>query len=174
MFELTTSIVIVAPHPVQAIAMPIMRQYAPESLIRFRPHITLLFPFVPFQRIQAACDRLYPLCAGIAPFEITLEGYDEFPGVIYMKPADPEPIRAVFRTIHQAFPDYPPYEGKFGDDSIEPHMTVATFDSIHEQPVVPLPNYPPITFRVDRLHLWYGVRDADLPWLTYDVIPLRG
>ena len=173
MFELTTSVVIAAPHEVQAIAVPIMRQYAMVNLVRFRPHITLMFPFVPFAELEAACETLYRLCNTIPPFDVTLNGYGEFPGVIYMKPANPAPIQAVFQRIFSTFPDYPPYEGQFGPD-LEPHMTVASFDTLVEQPVVALPNYAPITFRVDRLHLWYGVRDADLPWLTYDVTPLRG
>lgn len=173
MFELTTAVVIVAPHEVQSIAVPIIRQYAPDSLIRFRPHITLMFPFVPYARLEAACETLYELAAKIAPFEVTLADYGEFPGVIYMKLADPTPARQVFQQLYATFPDYPPYEGRFGDE-LQPHMTVVQFDSSAEQPLVPLPRYQPMTFRVDRLHLWYGVRGADLPWLTYDVIPLRG
>ena len=170
MFDLTTAIVIVAPHEVQAIAIPLIRQYGPNNLIRFRPHITLLFPFAPYAQLEAACATLYDLCATIPPFEVTLAGYGEFPGVIYMQPTDAEPIKQVFRQLYERFPDYPPYGGKFGND-LEPHMTIAQFD---EHPLVALPDYKPITFTVDRLHLWYGVEGADLPWLTYDVIPLRG
>ncbi len=170
MIELTTAIVIVAPHEVQTIAIPLMRQYAPTNLIRFRPHITLLFPFVPYAQLDWACTQLYDLCASIEPFDITLDGYGEFPGVIYMQPANPEPIQQVFQQLYQLFPNYPPYAGKFGND-LQPHMTIAQFE---EHPVISLPDYQPITFHVNRIHLWYGVKDADLPWLTYDVIPLRG
>ena len=173
MYELTTGVVIVAPPEVQAVAVPILRQYSPEDLIRFRPHITVLFPFVPFGQVDSACEMLRSLGRQIAPFDLTIAGYGRFPGVIYLKPANPEPIRAIFRRIRAAFPNYLPYEGKFGDD-IQPHMTVATFDPEADQPMTLPPDYPPVTFRVKRLHLWYGVRDTDLPWLTYDVIPLRG
>lgn len=173
MFELTTAVVIVAPHDVQAIAIPIICQFSPDSLIRFRPHITLMFPFAPYDQLETSYDTLYNLGAEIAPFEVTLAGYGEFPGVIYMKPANPSPVKAAFEKLYNTFPEYPPYEGKFGDD-LQPHMTVAHFDSAAEQSIAPLPRYQPITFCVERLHLWYGVRDTDLPWLTYNVIPLRG
>jgi 2'-5' RNA ligase len=172
MFELTTSIVIVAPHEVQAIAVPLIRRYSPENLIRFRSHITLMFPFVPFDQLEAATQTLYDLCATIAPFEVQLEGYGEFPGVIYMNPVRPASIQKLFHRLYTAYPDYPPYEGAFGNE-LHPHMTVAQFEP-EQHPVVSLPDYKPFTFRVDRIHLWYGVRDADLPWLTYDVVPLRG
>ena len=173
MFEFTTAIVIVMPHEVQAVAAPIVRQYAPETLIRVRPHITLLFPFVPYDQLETACKTLRDVAQQIAPFTVTLDGYGEFPGVIYMKPADPAPIQAVFRQLYAAFPEYPPYEGQFGDD-LQPHMSIAHFESAADQAAVSLPNYRPITFHVDRLHLWYGVSDPDLAWLTYDVIRLRG
>jgi 2'-5' RNA ligase len=171
MYEFNTAVVILAPHEVLAIAVPILRQYSPDSLIRFRPHITLLFPFAPFGQLDAACEQLYALCREIAPFEVTLAGYGEFPGVIYMKPVDPGPIVRVFQRLFAAFPDYPPYEGRFGSE-LAPHLTVAQFEAEHSPG--PLPAYPPVSFHVDRIHIWYGVRDSDLPWLTYDVIPLKG
>ena len=173
MLDLTTAIVIAAPHEVLATAVPITLQYSPNNLIRFRPHITLMFPFVPFYQADLVCDRLYPLCEKIAPFEVTLDGYGEFPGVVYMKPANTDAIRAVFRKLYHAFPDYPPYDGQFGHD-LKPHMTVITFDKDAGRPLMPLPHYEPITFHVDRLHMWYGVRYADLPWLTHAVFPLGG
>ena len=173
MFEFSTAVVIVAPHEVQAIAVPILRRYSPTSLIRFRPHITLMFPFVAFGKLDDACAKLHIVCREIPPFEVTLEGYGEFPGVIYMKLASTTPVTEVFHKLYAAFPDYPPYEGQFGSE-LAPHVTVARFDDSSEKPLSALPSYAPIRFRVDRLHLWYGVRDADLPWLTYDVVPLPG
>jgi 2'-5' RNA ligase len=172
MFEFTSAVVILAPHEVQAIAIPILRQHYPDSLIRFRPHITLMFPFVPFPQLNEACEQLYALCREIPPFEVTLAGYGEFPGVVYMKLAETAPVIQVFHQLYAAFPDYPPYEGRFGDE-LAPHLTVAQFDGEPERPPIALPAYTPVRFRVDRIHVWYGVRDADLPWLTYDVIPLQ-
>jgi 2'-5' RNA ligase len=173
MLDLTTAIVIAAPHEVLATAVPIILRYSPNNLLRFRPHITLMFPFVPFYQVDTACDRLHNLCAQIAPFNVTLDGYGEFPGAVYMKPANSDSIRAVYRKLFHAFPDYPPYEGQFGND-LKPHLTLVTFDTLSDRPLMPLPRYDPITFQVDRLHLWYGMRHADLPWLTHDVFPLTG
>lgn len=168
--EFSTGIVIFAPHEVQAIAVPIMRQYAVDSLLRVPPHITLLFPFVPYEKLDDAEGTLRELCAQIKPIEITLRGYDQFPGVIFMQPADPQPIKAVFRQIYDAFPLYPPYGGVFGND-LHPHLTVGEFKNEDEQHSVWLPDYAPISFRAERIHLIYGLHREPLPWLTHSVIP---
>ena len=49
---LTTGIVIFAPLEVQAVAIPIMRQIAPESPVRLPAHITLMGPFVAHERLD--------------------------------------------------------------------------------------------------------------------------
>jgi 2'-5' RNA ligase len=171
--NLTTALVIFAPHEVQAIAVPILRQYALENLIRVPPHITLMFPFIEYERLDEAAQTITTICAHIKPFEITLSGYDQFPGVIFMRPANPEPIKAVFRQIYDAFPLYPPYRGAFGND-LHPHLTVAEFKNEDEQRTVWLPDYAPITFRAERVHLIYGVQREPLPWLTHSVITFAG
>lgn len=171
--QLATAVSIVAPHPVQAIAVPLLKQYAPDTLIRVPAHITLLFPFVPVDRLGEASLTLRALCANEPSFEITLRGYGAFPGVVFMSPADPEPIKALFRKIYAAFPDCPPYKGQFGDD-LHPHMTVAEFASAADQSAAVLPPYEPVTFRAEQIHLMYGPVDLALPWIVYDVIPLHG
>ena len=171
--NLSTAIVIFAPHEVQGIATPIMRQYALESLIRVPAHITLMFPFVSYERLDEASQIIKSICTSVTPFEITLSGYDQFPGVIFMQPANPEPIKAVFRQIYDAFPLYPPYGGAFGND-LYPHLTVGEFKNEDEQRTIWLPDYAPITFRAERVHLIYGVHREPLPWLTYSVIPFGG
>ncbi len=170
---LTTGIVIFAPHEVQAVAVPIMRLYAPDSLIRVPAHITLMFPFVPYERLDAAAQIIQSICANIEPFEITLASYGQFPGAVFMQPTDPEPIKAVFRKFYAAFPECPPYGGAFGDD-IHPHVTVGEFKNPDQQSAAQLPEYAPITFRAERLHLIYDVYDAPLLWLTHSVIALGG
>ena len=171
--NLTSGIVIFPPIEVQAVAVPIMRQFTPEHLIRLPAHITVLFPFVPQEQMDAAAQTIQSICATIKPFEITLSGYGQFPGTVFMQPANPEPIKAVFRKIYDAFPLFPPYGGAFGND-IHPHVTVAEFKSEIEQRSILLPDYAPITFRAERLHLLYDVYQEPLLWLTHSVIAFTG
>jgi len=149
-----------------------MRQYALDSLIRVPAHITLMFPFVPYEQLDTAAQTVQSICSAIAPFAITIAGYDQIPGVIIMQPANPEPIKTVFRQIYYAFPLYSPYGGAFGND-IHPHMTVGEFKNEDEQRAVWLPDYAPITFRAERIYISYRNREP-LPWLTHSVIALSG
>jgi 2'-5' RNA ligase len=164
---------IVAPHELQAIAIPLLRRYAPDTLYRVPAHLTVLYPFVPYEQLDNACTRLHQICGDIVPFDVTIAGYAEFPGVIYMPPRNPQPIKDVFRRIYRQFPECPPYRGAFGDD-ITPHLTIGEFDSEEEQQAAraAMPRYTPITFRVKKLHVLYGIDHIALPWLTHTVIPL--
>lgn len=163
-----TAVVIYAPYAVQTLAVPLMRQHAPDDFIRVPPHLTVMYPFVPVEQMAQAETRLRQIAAGFAPFDLTLSGYGQFPGVTYMQPTDPEPVRALSRAVFAAFPQHPPYGGQFGNE-ITPHLTVALW---RDQPPVTLPAYTPVTFRVERLHFIYGMGSGAFPWLTYAVIPL--
>ena len=167
-----SAVVIIAPHHVQAFAVPLMRKYSIDSLLRVPAHITVLFPFVPLAELDEACERLRQIFADAHPFEITLDGYGHFPTVAYLKPANPEPIKALFRRVHAAFPECPPYRGGFGSDDITPHMTVGEFASEAECLQATFPDYAPISFKVRYLHLIVGVEHEPIPWITHDVIPL--
>ncbi len=172
--DYTTAVVIIAPHPVQRFAVPLMRQYSFESMMRVPAHITVLFPFVPVDDLNAACRTLRDLYADVPPFDVALDGYGHFPTVIFLKPADPQPIQALFQRVHGAFPGYPPYRGTFGNDEITPHMTIAECRSEAERKAIVLPPFAPITFTVRCLHLIVGVEREPIPWITHDVIPLGG
>ena len=170
--DYTSAVVIIAPLPVQAFAVPLMRQYSFESMLRVPAHITILFPFVPLNELDGAAAKLTTICADIAPFDVTLDGYGHFPTTVYLKPANPAPIKAAFQAIHAAYPQYPPYRGAFGHEDIIPHMTIGEFPSEIDRAEASFPHYPPITFRVNRLHLICGVEHEPIPWITHEVIPL--
>jgi 2'-5' RNA ligase len=171
--NLETGIIIVGAHNVQAVAVPLMQRYSPHLLTIFPAEITLLFPFVPMDKLESACQTLRVIGAEIAPFEITLAGYEQFPGWTYLAPADPAPILAVFHRIFAAFPDYPPYRGAFGNE-LHPHMTVAQFPDEDAQRQADFPDYGSISFTVDRLHVVTAPDTLYRPALTYDVIRLTG
>jgi 2'-5' RNA ligase len=171
--ELSTAVMIVPPHSVQSVAVPIIRRYSPETLIRVPAHFTLIYPFVPAARLDEACAILYEVLAAVPTFDVTISGYAEFPGIIYIPPSDPTPIQALFRCIFEAFPDYPPYGGRFGP-MLNPHLTVAEFTNEHKQREAELPAYTPITFTVQRVHVMYGYPGIALPWIAHAVIPLGG
>jgi 2'-5' RNA ligase len=171
--DLTTVVMLIPPHEVQALAVPILRKYAPDTLTRVPAHLTVLYPFVAFEQLDTACAVLRTICAHTAPFDVTMSGYDSFPGVAFMTPLDPSPIESLFQRIFAQFPECPPYDGAFGND-LHPHMTVGEFHSEAKQRGALLPYYAPITFRAEKVHIMFGIEGRPLPWITYDVIPLGG
>lgn len=171
---LRTSVTITPPHSVQAIAVPLLRRYAYDLPRRLPAHITLLYPFVPPDALEAATGKLRALCADVASFPLTVRGYGHFPHVIYLALA-PSPALTDLRTrIWDAFPDCNPYDGAFDGEMPAPHITVGVFNSAAKQHRAELPDYPPQTFTVDRLHVNIGHEPELLPWLTRDVVQLGG
>jgi 2'-5' RNA ligase len=93
--------------------------------------VTLLFPFAPAVRIdRAALARLeeqFSRAPGIAgAIELRFERLARFAGVSYLALAEPEEVVVKIRALAAAWPEYPPYEGRFSN--IVPHLTVAQGD----------------------------------------------
>lgn len=88
-------------------------------------HVTVLFPFVPPDRIDAALlDRLANLFGDIPRFRYRFERTDWFgTDVLWLAPADPEPFLALTRLVWHAFPEHPPYLRAHADEIVA-HLTV--------------------------------------------------
>ncbi len=117
-----SALVVLAPE-----AEPLVKDYRaefdPAAALGVPAHLTVLFPFLPPALLPAAHPRLAALFAECAPFDYALAALGRFPGVLYLAPAPAAPFQALTRRVAAAFPDYPPYGGKFPD--IIPHLTVA-------------------------------------------------
>jgi 2'-5' RNA ligase len=86
-------------------------------------HITVLFPFMPPETIDAAHIKLGELFAEVSQFRFRLDHTDWFGGkVLWLAPRDPGPFRALTQRVFRAYPAFPPYESQF-DDPV-PHLTV--------------------------------------------------
>ena len=87
------------------------------------PHVTILWPFIAPERIDAAVDeRLGRLFGEIDAFVAEFTTIGAFPSVAYLAPHDPEPFRLLTRSVHAAWPECAPYGGAF--DTIVPHLTL--------------------------------------------------
>lgn len=168
-----TSISIVPPLEVQAIALPILREFAYDFPRRLPAHITVLYPFVPPPALDEGTAVLRALCAEIAPFEVTLAGYGKFTGVTYMQPQPNPALDSLLQRVSAAFPQCNPYDGMFNGLPAA-HLTVAIFSSARKQNLAQLPPYPPQTFTVDRLHVSMGVEQRTVNWIVRDVVRLGG
>ncbi|NIM96169.1 MAG: hypothetical protein GTO18_20925 [Anaerolineales bacterium] len=169
--KLQTALIIIPPPEVQIFTSPLREKYDPEGFATGPAHITLIYPFVEEPRIEEARVKLTSLCSEVEPFTITLDRYGRFPEAYFLAPLDPRPIISLHRLIFDAFPDYPPYEGEFGDELI-PHLTLATFNDSTTAELIKLPPTPTFTFTVDRIHMHLGPAEGHVSWIPVDVFHL--
>ncbi len=141
------------------------------AIQRIPPHLTLLYPFAPPRRLEAAISILERVCAEIDPFPITLNRYGRLEKALVLEPEDSEPLLRLFRKLAAAFPQYPPYGGTYGPD-LRPHLTLAEYRSADDLERLTLPPAPSLTFTVDRLHIFTGDPDRARSWRSRAVIPL--
>lgn len=116
--------VILIPVPEAEEAVSNLRNiYDPGAPKGIPAHITLLFPFInPFEIILEDIEKLRDIL-NIEKFSFTLSKINTFPGVVYLEPTEREKFISLTMKIFNAFPDYPPSEGKFLPD-IVPHLTI--------------------------------------------------
>jgi len=95
-------------------------------------HVTVLFPFAPVSRLdEAQMSRLRDLFAAVPAFDILLDRTAWFgTSVLWLGPKDPAPFRDLTSRVFAAFPEFPPYEGRF--DDVVPHLTVGEDGPVDE------------------------------------------
>ena len=121
-------------------------------------HVTALAPFLGGPQLTPSTLTAIAEIAGTTPpFDFSLERVDTFPnGIIHLLPEPPTPFAALTAALWHAFPQCPPYAGRFGD--VVPHLTLdavsgdVTQRSTHDL-VAP---HLPARCRAERLDLaWY-------------------
>jgi 2'-5' RNA ligase len=87
-------------------------------------HITVLAPFLPPASIgPTEFAGLERLLAPISRFRFQLSHTGWFGHeVLWLGPRDPAPFRALTSHLYRAFPDFPPFGGRF--DEVVPHLTI--------------------------------------------------
>jgi 2'-5' RNA ligase len=87
-------------------------------------HITVLAPFMTRETADAtALAELKRLLAETSRFRFRLDRTSWFgDDVLWLAPHDDHPFRALTQRIFQAFPAFPPFEGRF--DDVVPHLTI--------------------------------------------------
>ena len=87
-------------------------------------HITILAPFGKDQDpTPAELADVEEFFAAEAPFAFELTQVCTFPdGTRYLSPEPVNRFSRMTHALHQIFPEYPPYEGRF--DLVIPHLTI--------------------------------------------------
>lgn len=85
-------------------------------------HVTLLYPFVPPDELDAALPRLAGLLEKHDRFAFTLTELRTFPRTVWVAPEPAEPFVALTKAIEAAFPETPHMGGAF--EEVIPHATL--------------------------------------------------
>jgi 2'-5' RNA ligase len=125
-------------------------------------HITLLYPFVPTEKVEAQLlSELRELFSSEASFVFELTRVSRFPDVAWLAPEPSDSFSSLTNLIAARYPDYPPYEGIH--DVVIPHLTVAEGDSeLQDRVEAALAEHLPIAARADDVVLLF--EDDDGLW----------
>ena len=133
----------------------------PVALQGMPAHVTVLYPFRPLARIDAATlAQLERLIAAHPAMELSFAAVGRFSGVRWLAPEPREPIDRLTEALAAAFPDCPPYRGKVVDPV--PHLTFAigreaALDGVEAEIAARLRT--PIRARVDSCRLFQFADD---------------
>jgi 2'-5' RNA ligase len=164
------SALIVAMDEVGSVVDHWRRQYDPVAT-SVPPHVTVLYPFLPLDRIDdAVCTELTALFAGQPAFEATLTGCARFPEVFYLRAQPEATFQQLTAVVHQRWPEAPPYGGQF--ETVIPHLTVAHSGdaAIHLELELEIGPLLPLTVGVREVQL-IGCGES---WLELARFPLAG
>lgn len=128
-------------------------------------HVTVLFPFVPPGRIDAAVrQRLAAAVSSVPRFTVAFARVAWFgEEVAWLAPDPDDGFRALTAAVSAAFPDHPPYGGAFPD--VVPHLTIGARMPPERLRAAAraVQAHLPISATVDAAHLWTG-SDAPGGW----------
>ena len=103
------------------------QRFDPSARRNVPAHVTVLYPFMPPAQVDAdVIETLRQVAASVPVFDYRMRETRRFPVALYLAPEPDHHFSALMDRVFQAFPDYPPFEGKFA--TVVPHITVAHGD----------------------------------------------
>ena len=103
------------------------QRFDPSARRNVPAHVTILYPFMAPQLVSASVlATLQSIANSVRCFDYRMAETRRFPVAIYLAPDPDTSFAALTDGVFRAFPDFPPFEGKF--DTVVPHVTVAHCD----------------------------------------------
>lgn len=132
-------------------------------------HVTVLAPWLPAPGPRDLA-RVRALVGAVPAFEARLGDVGVFAdGLVHLRPEPAQPFATLTRLVARAYPDHPPYAGRYGaSEVLRPHLSldvVGPGPSPHDRPVTPasvahdLAGLVPLSTRVDRVDLQWWQED---------------
>lgn len=99
-------------------------RFDPVARLGVPAHVTILYPFMaPAIITPTVLHSLGMIAAATRAFDFRFRATGRFPDTLYLAPTPTRDFLALTIRVAEAFPEFPPYGGKFG--TIAPHLTVA-------------------------------------------------
>jgi hypothetical protein len=129
-----SALVILVPKA-EAFVERIRQRYDPSAAIGMPAHITLNYPFLPGQRVDAEdIDQLRVLFSGFPPLRFALVEVRRFFDTVYLAPEPGDPFMQMIQAVASHFPGSPPYGGIFAE--VVPHLSLAQSENEAELELV--------------------------------------
>lgn len=136
-------------------------------------HVTVLYPFVPPDRIgPQELRRLGEAVHAVVHFDVVFRRIEWFgEDVMWLAPEPDDGFKALTAAVCTAFPGYRPYGGVFAD--VTPHLTVGAHADFDRMCVAARATSAqlPIKASVRAAHLFQGC-DAPGAWHAVTELPL--
>ena len=166
----------VADTPVSALAVPVA---VPRALARLRdrwdptgarPHVTVMYPFLPCAELGPAIRAdLVAIAGRVAPFEARFERLRRFVDLVWVEPEPSGPFAALTAAVTERWPAYRPYGGDF--ETVIAHLTVVESEDAPLATVETVTRAAlPFSARAGRMELW--CQNGAGRWLARWRIPL--
>lgn len=103
------------------------QRFDPSARRNVPAHVTILYPFMAPELVDAEVLATLQAVADSVPcFNYRMSETRRFPVALYLAPNPDSSFAALTDGVFRAFPDFPPFDGKF--DTVVPHVTVAHGD----------------------------------------------
>eukprot|EP00026_Physarum_polycephalum_P017454 Phypoly_transcript_18682.p1 GENE.Phypoly_transcript_18682~~Phypoly_transcript_18682.p1 ORF type:complete len:183 (+),score=20.16 Phypoly_transcript_18682:168-716(+) len=127
----TTAVIVMPPKelwgPIQAI-----RSKHDSAFDRWMPHVNLLFPFLDYDSLEGAADKLQKALSEVQPFHVTLNSFCHFDHakncVVWLDPVSDRQnaVKDLQSKVEATFPMCDD-QGKKSDHGYTPHLTLGQF-----------------------------------------------
>ena len=117
----------------------IRRRHVPVATLGVPPHVTILFPFIPADGLDAGIRTTLARIAGRRrAFDVAFRHCAWFPDALYLQPTPARPLGELIADVSGAFSALPPYaDPRLRAGDVEPHLTVAIGDRASLEPLLP-------------------------------------
>lgn len=136
-------------------------------------HVTVLYPFLPPERIDAAVlATVRDIVAAVPRSDISLTQVGWFgDAVVWLAPQPDDLFRELTAAVWHRFPEAPPYDGTHSD--VVPHLTIGhdAARSVLEDAAEAVAEHLPLRATVEVVRLIAGTPDV-APWRTVCEFPM--